>query len=592
MALNLTAAVLVLAMTFMHSIWGLFSGLLHVFCAIVALAVSFGFSEAIGGAMVKQLGTAPGYTEASVMILLFFAVMLTLRLLADTMIRGNLKVPQTLDWAGGAVCGFIGAEIVVGVLLVSIFQLPLGDSVLGFQRYPRNDNQSNADHSFMPEFERASVWFKPDDFAAGLFSMVSSGSLKGETEFSDVYPNYADWLAFTGNTVQPSSTPAPYRNKQGDGYRRGLNVQKWWEEDALVDAAVYRRELPTEKRRQPPVSPQSFSAAAGKKLIGVRVELPQDSADRYRSTAIHLFRPTMIRIVGDVGSEPAQFPACAVRGHLSDGGTVKWRITDYDNNIQLNEGAQTVDFAFEVPKSFEPRFVEYRRRARGAIPRNDETARLDREPGVADAVVAAAEQAAQPTGVDFDQTFAANSTNSQSLGLPFEFAESKVKALTVEGESVVEGRLTGAKERFVTGRGDTPIRQYKVPDDTKTLIQVRFQYDKVKTIVGQVLNFVDQIKQFELQDANADRHIMVGCWAELSRGGKPYIEFVYDPDPTSGTCDYKQGFLNLPGISRQELQAPGTEICLLFLVPKNCREITALVHGGEEIPLKIPVSDR
>ncbi|MCA9244893.1 MAG: CvpA family protein, partial [Phycisphaerales bacterium] len=320
MGLNLTVAVLVLAMTFMHSIWGLFSGLMHVFCAIIAMAVAFGFSEAIGASLVKQLGTSPGYTEATVMILLFFGVMLGLRLAADMLVRGNVKIPPTVDWIGGAVCGFIGAEITVGVLLVSIFLLPLGGNVLGFQRYTRNESQTNADHTFMPEFQRAGVWFMPDAFVSGLFSILSDGSLASGTRFSEVYPDYPEWLYFTGNTVQANSTPAPYRDKRADGYRKGISVTKWWEESQLVDDAVYRRDVPDEKKRQPPLSPQEFTATAGNKLIGVRVDLRDDSADRDRGNSVHLFRPTMIRIVGDEDGRPAQYPARAVRAAFSDGG--------------------------------------------------------------------------------------------------------------------------------------------------------------------------------------------------------------------------------------------------------------------------------
>ena len=35
MALNLTALLLVLAITFMHSVFGFFSGLINLFCSIV-----------------------------------------------------------------------------------------------------------------------------------------------------------------------------------------------------------------------------------------------------------------------------------------------------------------------------------------------------------------------------------------------------------------------------------------------------------------------------------------------------------------------------------------------------------------------------
>ena len=125
MVLNGIALVLVLGITFYHSLFGLFSGLINVVCSILAVMIAFGFLGPVNELLTGQ-GLHPGYTEASALVGLFVVSLATLRYLADTLLRGNVRLPMYVDWIGGGLCGLINAQLAVGVLVLGLLLLPFG----------------------------------------------------------------------------------------------------------------------------------------------------------------------------------------------------------------------------------------------------------------------------------------------------------------------------------------------------------------------------------------------------------------------------------------------------------------------------------
>ncbi|RMF85178.1 MAG: hypothetical protein D6744_01845, partial [Planctomycetota bacterium] len=354
MALNIIALVLVAGMTFVHSIFGFYSGLINVFCTIVAAVVALGFSDALTGWAASALGLHTGYIDACSLLVLFVLTLTILRVAADNLIRGNVHVPQWLDWGGATVCGFVIAQICTGILVLSVMKLPLTARVLGFERYVRVEDLNDPVHPERVLMERRALWTRSDDFTVGLVSLVSAGSLKGATSLRDVYPNYVDAVYFSGNTVQPESTPAPLRDKGGDGFK-GVNVVEWWKTNGPIDVR-YRRAAPTETNKSPPFKPiNGFKPASGMTFLGARIELKRSAADRDRKSARHLFRPTMIRVVGRIGDRPAQYTPIIIAG-AEEKSTIP-RLVDYDNNFSITDANPTIDVYFEVDPEFKPQFI-------------------------------------------------------------------------------------------------------------------------------------------------------------------------------------------------------------------------------------------
>ena len=580
MALNICALLLVVGITFMNSIFGLFSGLINAFCAIIAAVVALGYSEALNDLITKQTGLHPSYSEPVCLIVLFIITLVALRLAVDKGIRGNVRIPMYLDWGGGAVAGIVIGQICVGILLLGVMMLPFGGRVMQYQRYERDEDNDVDDRGYV-EFRRNSIWLRSDEFTAGLVNLLSNGSLRGKTPLAAVYPNFPEWVSWSGNTVQPEPITAPRRDDKGDGFERGLRVAMWWEPKGSVEGR-YRKELPTRENQAPQYTRKVYTPEADMKLIAVQLEMDQSSADRAgKQSPYHRFRPTMIRVVGDVNEEPRHYAARLLGGADPRIGDAL-RIADVDNNFAIAAGAKTVVNAyFEVDEEFRPHFVEYRRHARAAVPPEP----ADKPPDEALAAVAAATSAEPQRGTGTRRgTTGFMRTLVQPYGdiddLPFRMSAARVRGgtdVTVEGELFVSGRIAGDRERLEASEDEATVGKFKLPAGSH-LCQVRYQPYKAQTLVGDVFNYAARTaNQYSAYDNEGNRYPLVGYFAIVPRSrGTTYLELFFAggrDDPLSMTF---RGMLDFKHIEPRELTQEQAELGLLFLVPpgKMIREIT------------------
>ena len=370
MILNVITLLLVAAITFMHSIFGFFSGVINVFCTIVSLTVAFGFFEPLNDLVTANVGIPPTYCEPACLIVLFLISFLVLRTLADNYIRGNVRVPMAVDWGGAAVCGLINAQLIVGMMVIALDMLPVRDptsmAVLGYGAYQRNPDFPNDDHPGLTRFDRTPLWTRSDEFTAWLFSYLSGGSLRGETAFASVYPDFAEAVFYSTNTVQPESVTSPARGgRQGDGFKDGLKVDGWWEVDGPIDAR-YRKAIPTAREPRPDYERRTFEPMSGMKVICVDMTLRKAGGDRKKNSVMHLFRPTQLRLVGKAGNRYEQFVP-VILANTDEVLKGAPRIVDLDNNFSIGEASARIYAYYEVPQEFRPTFVEYRRHARAAL---------------------------------------------------------------------------------------------------------------------------------------------------------------------------------------------------------------------------------
>lgn len=582
MALQVTCLLLVLAITFMHSIFGFFSGIINFFCTVIAVCVSLGFYEALSGAVVKGLELSPGYTEPIVLMLLFILSLSLLRFAADNLIRGNVQIPPWMDWGGAGLFGFLNAQLIVGMLAIGTLMLPLGGSVLMFERYVRTDETVNG----LAKFERRSLWTRPDEMTIGLFELLSGGSLKGQRAFATVYPSFADNIFYSTNTVQPESTVAPYRDKKGDGWTRGLSVEGWWEVTGDVDCR-YRKEVPTEKNRQPPIAPQQYKPQPGFKLIAVRLGLDPSSGDRNRSAVTHLFRPTMLRVVGTLNGRPVDYVARII-GNADSLIGGKNRLCDLDTNFAVDGASKVeIDAYFEVEDGFVPEFVEYRRHARAAL-----TGEAAKAPPSSLQFVdrtARDQQAAQ--GATFARSLEPDS--AENIRLPFPVAVSKVRGregVELADGKLVKGRFQGTRSSFEPTTGDEPtVRDFALPPGKK-LLQIRWQPRKVLTLVGQVFSFVDQVAQFEVTDDRGETYMLAGYFGIVKRSDnrEDFELFLNGFGDNLIDPGYK-AMLDFKFLKRNDLRdTEGATIGLLFYVNPGVR-IMSIRSGRDTHELGIPV---
>ncbi len=558
MILNIAVLALILAITFMHSLFGLFSGLINALCAITAMCVALGCAEAVNALAVEQ-GMPPSYSLAATLMVLFVVTHLVLRLAADNLIRGNVHVPRALDVGGGAVCGALIAMISVGMLVMAFLALPFGGRVAKFSRYERTQETQE---DGLIKFERRSVWLKPDEFTAGLFNLLSGGSLKYKTAFAEVYPSFAEWVSWTGNTVQPESATSPKHDSKSDGFGpRGLGIQTWWVHKGSLDA-YYRTKLPAKgvSARELEFKPLAYKPEPGKQLVGVRLKLMATAADAHESSRFHRFRPSMLRVVGLENGVPRQYMPRALGGVIA--GQDKIRLVDVDNNFALpsRENETLVEAYFEVGEDFEPRFAEYRRFARAVFPKEKAAA------APADRLVGA-----ETSGKDrisgaaaFMRAIVERATGCLSE-VPYALSASKLKAMAgveLKNGALKCGRIHGLVSELTGGGGDA-VKQFALPQG-QGLFQLRIKPRQAESLAGKVFDFAASVvNQYSAVGRDGDRYSLVGYYAVVKRSGAEYLELYLvceeEAAAARGTLDFKQ-------IKNSELRDRETEIGLLFFV--------------------------
>jgi hypothetical protein len=606
MILNIVALLLVLAVTFLNSMFGFYSGLLNVFCCVVALAVAFGYGEALSGLVTSQFGLHPGYTEPLALAVLFSLTLIVLRVLADKYLRGNVKLPMYVDWAGGAVCGFVIGQICVGVMVICFLMLPWGGRALMYSRYERQPDDVD------PETGRAairenSLWLRSDEFVSTLFGLLSRGSLKGATSFASVYPDYAQWVAWSGNTVQGESLTAPVRDSRGDGYKEGLSVVKWWEDQPArftQEITRYRPKPPTSEDDKPPFEPRAYRLPEGKKLLGVRLTLRSAAVDRDGSGGIHRFRPSMIRLVGDIGSDGRTTPAQYIPQMLGGADTRlgdNVRIVDLDNNLAPEAGELQLDAFFAVDQSFRPRFVEYRRHARAELgtAQYAKAAPTDRSgiplaPAEPKSAKSGASASGSGGGTKSGEKVAAKTSGASRFidtvwregtggtdRLPFAMSAAKLGAnyeITLDNKMVASGKLVGEKKDLAASGADA-ISKLKAPEG-KRLFQVATKARQAKSLLGKAMHFAGSVgNQYRAMDASGNTYDLAGYYALIKRDGQEYIELYYYADPAG------EGFNGLlawqdSGVPRALEGQEDAVLGLIFQVPPGTGMRAITSQGG------------
>ncbi|MGD8452001.1 MAG: CvpA family protein [Phycisphaerae bacterium] len=601
MALSIFVVLLVLGITFMHSIFGLFSGLIDLLCCVSAMVVAFGLVDQVND-LATQQGLAPSYTLPVCFVLLFAVTHTVLRLAADNLLRGNVRLPMYVDWVGGAVCGFLIGMISVGVLVLGFLMLPWGgpfesgDSrVAGYSRYQRTDepNEVPAEGHFV-RFQRNNVGFflRPDEFTIGLFNLLSNGSLKGETTFASVYPDYSEWVFWTGNTVQDESAISPYRDDKADGWGdKGITITSWWWQKDPVNCR-YRWKLPTRQQKLDSDTERIFprydyepgentDRVGGKdtgerQLLGMRLKLHMGVADRAEDgTPMHRFRSTMFRVVGEVRGEPRQYHALILGG--VDPGTDMLRLADIDNNFAIPAAEDPeVDAYFEVDEGFQPHFVEYRRFARTTLP-----ADLRAEAAPSETLYVA-ERGGRPRATGWsrfiDAVIPEGSGELTTLPFPMNRTAMGAEAEFV-GDRFQSGRIAGPVDSL-RGVGPGTIREIAVPQDQR-LFQLRCRARRARTLAGQVFNFVSGVtNQYQARDGNGAEYPLAGYYGIVKRDGKDYIELYLVGEIDAPAF---RGMLDFKDIDIQELRREDSIIGLLFFVRPGTMITEVSNQGGSKI---------
>ena len=212
--------ILVLVVAFYHSMQGFFSATLSAIIAVIAAAVAFSLHEPIVEALIggKMSNTAHGM----VLIMLFTVTYLALRILVDSMVPGNIRLPAMVDKIGGGVMGLVAGAFVMGILMIALQELPLGSSIMGYTRYETADDRQLAvpGSGQIGRKQMAGVYNELKSDTPGTFDESQRHSLYVD----DLVVNTVGWLSNGGSLAgsQPLAAIHPDILTELYGQRLGI----------------------------------------------------------------------------------------------------------------------------------------------------------------------------------------------------------------------------------------------------------------------------------------------------------------------------------------------------------------------------------
>lgn len=541
----LFSIVVVLMVILVAAFWayqGFFSAMLMFLETVVACVAAFAYYEDVNGLWVDSLG--PGLGLPLALMLLFLGVLLFLRMLTDRLIPANVRVPLYVDRAGGAVCGFLSGEILVGMALLAIEMLPIGSSVFGFERLSVDAEGRLSENNIS--------FLKPDRFAAGLATMLSNDRFGGENPLGRAKPDLV--MSLYSGRAAPQSEARVYVPSDA------LTVKAMWEArsvDALISQEIgsdgklarsFERVEPLGVSNRFLVCSVRLSTAAAKKgRDAIRFRLPQ------------------FRMVGpppEPKGKPSRLPKVYLASAMSDlythkdhgplkvdraqaGRLVRFEpTTDFilspaQTDAVLIGDAYEFDVAFEVPEGFEPWYIEFKRGARVDLTGQellkeppDRAARALGERAPAGRVGASERKVGRAPGgrTHLANAIEARTGASKLLPVPLDARHATVQRFVRDGKLGLED---GCRFSVELPEGKIPpgsqVREFAVPSD-KRMIQIGAEVLKAESLFGKALSFANQtVAQVFLVGANGKEYYAIGQYAIARIGGREVLELQYYP---------------------------------------------------------------
>ncbi|HKQ49036.1 MAG TPA: CvpA family protein [Phycisphaerae bacterium] len=561
MIFSIVVALMVILVTAFWVYQGFFSSAIMFLCTVIACLLAFGFYEQVHSLWAANLNAGIGLPLA--LMLIFLVTLLVLRLGTDKMIPDGVKLPVIADRAGGGVCGLFTGLLLVGTSLVAIQMLPIGSSVLGFERVSTAADGSAEEKGFM---------LKPDGFTIGLVNMLSSGSFQGETSFADAKPDFIEDLYSARANPQPEERVFVPQDS--------LQVKGYWEA-RQIDQVSQRVEGEGLAREFTTVEP-----SVGKKFLVCRVRL--DTSAAAEGSMDLRFRVPQFRIVGPPpASDGASAPPSV---HLACGMSDLYIHKDHGlSNVKADQAARLVrfgpqtdfllnantarsvaeikgsgenasvkafnfDVAFEVPENFSPWYVEYKRGARVEL-----TKKLQRTEPPSDAATAYGSSAPKPSSPKGD----ASANDTDEADEP-EKKDSKPKVGKPTGGNVhiadaieartgvfdtlptplpkdnsfvarhLQGDVLGECHFYLDLPGTPPtdgaVTKFYVPEG-KRMVQVGADKKDALSLFGRALNYATNVAaQIRLTDSEGTDYFAIGVYSAAPVGGKMVFEVQYYPE--------------------------------------------------------------
>ncbi len=338
MLFNIMCLLLIVLIALYLATQGLLSAMLALVTATFSSILAMGLMEAFQGPLV---GYSANSARGLTFLALFLVVFVVTRVGADMLVPQNIKLPFFVNRIAGGAVGFFAALVIMGSMINGIEMLPLGTSLMGYDRFP-GDKRMEGDTAGAIAAP-SNIWFAPERVTLAIWNGASGRALGGARPFASVHPDlsvesygYRNTVVYAANHVLPKDL---------------LEVRAGWQSS---DPKVYQPlGIPV------PTDP-------GKKIVMVRTSVQRGKGDHDSADVDGVYfriTPTEVRLVTDKAHQ--YYPI----GHLDRG--TSFEPLPLDTAALADDfpksGSVIEDWIFEVNDDEKAQFIEVKELARADV---------------------------------------------------------------------------------------------------------------------------------------------------------------------------------------------------------------------------------
>ena len=224
MIFSLVLVALCGVVAFFQYVQGFFSATISAILAMIAATVAMGWYEQVA----PLLFNAKIYDQAASvsLVVIFAAVYILPRLLIDSFVPGNVRVPFIVEKIGAGAMGLIVGLVSTGIVAVAADALPFGPTVGMYARFGTTDQKDpqyggpsgqmldthnydvfTGDKLDPDDPSKSHIWFGQDDLVVSLARKASGedGSLAYDHSLATVHPDLLDEYYGQRLGIQPGA---------------------------------------------------------------------------------------------------------------------------------------------------------------------------------------------------------------------------------------------------------------------------------------------------------------------------------------------------------------------------------------------------
>ena len=212
MALILILLIVVLTMAFFYLKCSLMQSICTLWFAVISTILAFAFFEVVANLIISY-GYGIKYAHAICFTLIFILSFALLKAFGEFIVGANIDLGPTPKMVAALVCGLLCGFIMSGNLLVAMGMVPI-QNVLFYSRF-------EPDGSIILSNPKTPA-LNADGFVAGLFNMVSNGSMRANQSFAVLHSNFISQNHL--NRLKVKENVTPICGKEGLILPRGENI--------------------------------------------------------------------------------------------------------------------------------------------------------------------------------------------------------------------------------------------------------------------------------------------------------------------------------------------------------------------------------